>query len=306
MDRNTSASRGFPKELISTLVCQKDRGSLVADGETPEYIVDGVLKCATCSERYRIDGGILRMLPETQILGDTLASEMAARDREAEKYDRRIASRHYREVISTMHALGVLQGKTVIEYGCGTGRLTKEIVQKAHAVLAVDFSLISLKIVQHALPPDAPVGLVLADSIRFITKEHTFDRGLAAQFFEHIPTERERHLFLQHAASAIKPGGTFVATIYHHDLRRRLKKLSQEGMHKSGIYYYFFTMREIQKLFAQYFVPQKITPIDIMLPFAARLHLSQKLSGYISRCLECVLLMRLLGHLILYQGAPKK
>lgn len=307
MQHKTDASyRGFPRELLETLVCQKDGGKLALTENSAEYIRDGVLSCVVCAKEYVIQNGILDMLPEKHVLGDVLLSEIAARDNEAEKYDRRLSSRYYSEVISTMRALGDCAQKNIVEYGCGTGRLTKEVAPNAKNILAVDFSLESLKTLRRSLTNTASVGLVLADSIRFTTQHNVFDKALAAQFFEHIPTKEERHLFLRNVADALKKSGDFTSTVYHHDLRRRIKKLPQEGMHKSGIYHYYYTTKGMQKLLNRYFDVRILKTIDIMLPLEAKLHLPKKVQGWISRVVEHIPYVRLFGHLILFKGSPKK
>lgn len=233
-------------------------------------------------------------------------NEITARDKEAGYYDKRLVARYFREVQQTLRHLGNLEGKVIVEYGCGTGRFTTELLERGATVLAVDFSLASLRVLQRKLPSDAKIGLVCADASRLRTADDFFDGAFAAQFFEHIPSDADRKRFLAHVAHTLKPGGLFVATIYHHDIRRRIQRLPQVGVHKNGVYYRFSTAREIRSLWSESFRIQNLRFIDVVLPLTQRLKVPERIQGIISSLLERVPGLQLFGHLICITATSKK
>ncbi|RJQ34082.1 methyltransferase domain-containing protein, partial [Candidatus Parcubacteria bacterium] len=192
---------GFCKKLIESLVCQHDNFPLaVASVESGDeaVIFVGSLKCTHCSEVYQINDGILNLLSSQADLPDLMKDEIEARDKEADIYDERLSVRYHKEVPTTLAAIGNLSGKTIIEYGCGTGRLSELLAKKCSFILANDFSRESLLILGEKLAGRKNVALVLADSVQLKTKEKYFDLACSFQFLEHVPTLGQRENFLDH------------------------------------------------------------------------------------------------------------
>ncbi|PLX26221.1 hypothetical protein C0580_00305 [Candidatus Parcubacteria bacterium] len=298
-------SLGFNKKLIDSVVCQKDNSELEIDSidsEDDEVIFSGHLKCKECGEMYQINNGILNMLSGQSGLPDIMKDEIEARDREAESYDERLSTRYQKEVPSTIKALGKLKGSRVIEYGCGTGRITEMIVAKADLVLANDFSLNSLRFLAKKLSDKKNVGLVLADSVQLKTRENYFDISCSFQFLEHVPTSGQRNNFITNNFSTLVDGGVSVSSVYHFDLRRQKNNLSKEGTHNSGIFFHYFDSQEIEDEFKKTFSQVKVWPIDITLPLEARIKLPARLAGIISRLSEKILYINKFGHLLLVKA----
>lgn len=294
---------GFPKNLIASVVCQADKAVLRSENDLgAANIMNGYLVCSFCRRRYEIKDGILDLLAGQAGLDDILKSEIKARDGDAAGYNKRLAARYYKEVFPTIKNLGNLKEKKLIEYGCGTGRLTLEIEKNCQEILAIDFSRQSLLRLASNLKSNK-TGLVLADATQIRTKENYFDLALATQFFEHIPSDRQKENFLLQSRQTLKGAGEIICTVYHNDWRRRLKKLPKEGFHSGKIYYHYFDRNELKAIFKKYFKINKIQLIDITLPLETRLKLPEKLGGIISRLSQSLFPINRLGHLLLIKAS---
>lgn len=291
---------GFSEKLIAATICQKDGGQLILNKiiqADDKKIINGDLRCVSCGKVYEIKQGILNLLDGQLGLDEILQTEIKARDIAAENYDKKLAGRYDKEIPSTIKELGELDNKKIIEYGCGTWRLTTEILSCSE-ILAVDFSRNSLLILADKIKKEN-IGLVLADVSQLKTKENHFDLALAAQVLEHIPRLQQRKIFLENVFSSLRSGGRFVCSAYHQDLRRRLKKQTSEGRHQSGIFFHFFTSKEIFKEFTGIFKIKRNKIIDITLPLEVKFGLSKFFKGKVSRFLENIPVLNTLGHLVL-------
>jgi SAM-dependent methyltransferase len=290
---------GFPESLIESLVCQRDGGVLdlrTSDSENGE-ISKGVLACRLCKGQYRIENGILHVLDHQSKLLETMQSEISVRDAEADTYDEKFSRRRSKEIPPTLEQIGSTDTLQVVEYGCGTGRLTREL--QARSILAVDFSIDSLRRMQVSLAPRQVVGRVLADVTTLQLRPQYFDIGVATQVYEHVPTPERRFGFLRNIASALTPGGRLVLSVYHFDARRRIRRLPQEGAHHSGIFFHYFTRSELQRELREYFEIETMKLIDIDLPFVRQLGVSSEMRGGISRLVEKLPGLRQFAHLVI-------
>ena len=295
---------GFSKKLLGALACQIDDKRLhiksihIGDEHT---IIEGVLQCTSGEHSYEIQSGILDLLKYQVSLDEVKSAEVSARDEAAEHYDKRLASRHKKEVPSTLKYLQPISGKRLVEYGCGTGRLTVEL-QDCDLILAIDFSRNSLEILSRKMSGKNNIGLAIADATSLKTARNYFERALSAELLEHIPTRNERQGFLKNVKDSLLDQGVFVCTAYYFDLRRRMRKHPQDGKHPSGISYHYFSRSGIRNEFKKVFEIDKTRIIDIRLPLQARLGLSKKLGTVISRYAEHIPLLREFGHLILIKA----
>jgi ubiquinone/menaquinone biosynthesis C-methylase UbiE len=296
---------GFSKKLISALVCQKDGAILNVNQITKENelsIFDGQLVCATCHSKYEIKNGIANLLNNQNNPEQLMQDEIIARDQEANKYDQRLSVRYYKEIPSTLKMTGDCNSKKIIEYGCGTGRLTVDLVQKSKQVLAIDFSLDSLRLLADKCVDRDNIGLVLADAVQFKSVDNFFDLAVSFQFLEHIPTTEQRKDWLNNVHKTLVNNGKLISTVYHQDLRRRIKKQDQEGRHSSGVFFHYFFAKEIRREFKKYFDTIDIHPIDITLPLESRLKIPSKLAGLLSRLSEHMPIVNQLGHLLIIKA----
>lgn len=297
---------GFPIQLISRLRCNSDGAALELDqscqlSEDGRFVRHGTLRCSKCKAAFVINDGILNMLNDI-ILDDESRHELKLRNDHA--ISRPITSEpawyetehHSMEMIPTMEALSVSRNMTVLELGCGDGRYSHLIAGECQWLLAVDFSLESLRILQQRLQEDQNVGLVLGDITTMRVSDAGFDRVLST-LVSNLPTREHRNAMYRLAANALKPDGRFVFSTHNHGLRQRLKGEEKSGRYSSGnIYRYNFTVSECMAEVRPYFKTIKVWPIQIYFPFARRLRLPLVA---LSRFLEHVPLINGLGSLLL-------
>jgi SAM-dependent methyltransferase len=231
-----------------------------------------------------------------------MALEAKERDKNAEDYDRHFSERHEREVVPTTRFVGSLQGKRVIEYGAGTGRLTEILSQESVAYLATDMSFRSLQtLARKQLPPT--LGLVWTEAAGLRTGPQFFDTALTFQMIEHMP-KAVREKFYSSVSQTLKRDGYFVASVYHQDLRRKLKGLPQEGKHPNGIFFHCFKRKEFAEELSEKFSVKAIRPTDVVVPLQGRLKLPIAIDGVLSRFFARVPLLRDYGHIIMAKATP--
>ncbi len=284
---------GFPKLVLDILLCPKDEGELAVE-QAGEFLKAGDVRCVTCGQVYKIEDGILRL--DQLIDNPQMKQEVTARDAGAPRYDERLSPRFYSEIKPTLDLLGSIKDQTILEYGAGTGRLTAELAG-AGLVVAVDFSFSSLQLLA-AKQINSPLALICADATAVKFKAGTFDKVVATQLIEHIPTRELRQQFYNLIKKHLAANGLFLASVYHHDLRRRWSKLPVEGEHKGGIFYHYFTAQELRQELADIFKTVKIGYLDLTWPLLSRFKLSLKMVGWLSQVGTSIPLIRQLSHLL--------
>lgn len=113
----------------------------------------------------------------------------------------------------TMRILAPIEGESILDAGCGTGRNLRAIVAAGALPVGIDFSLGMLAVAQTAV---AGTPLVCADISRPLPIEAgRFDAALCALIGEHIDDLAGLFAAL---AEAVRPGGRLVFSVYHPEL----------------------------------------------------------------------------------------
>jgi SAM-dependent methyltransferase len=124
----------------------------------------------------------------SHIRHSNLTTYYAARAPEYDKiYDRPERQndlRRLRELLCTL-----LGGRRVLELACGTGYWTQAIAEVARSVLALDANQELLKIAAARLRFFSNTALLIDDAFTLSTIADTFDAGLAAFWWSHVPKE---------------------------------------------------------------------------------------------------------------------
>jgi 2-polyprenyl-3-methyl-5-hydroxy-6-metoxy-1,4-benzoquinol methylase len=288
----------FPARLLDLVRCPNDQGRLTS-ASREDFISEGVVNCASCNAHFPILEGILNLLGSSDAIS---AQEIAARDKAAGSYDQHFAKRNEVETAGTLEGFD-FKGKTIVDLGCGTGRITTILLDQAKEVLAIDFSIESLRIFARKVNRPQMLGLVLANAAGGILARERFEGAISTQVLEHLPTMEARNRFLRQICATLKPSGRFVVTAYHHSLLHRYKRESPDGFHPSGIYYHRFTKSELRRLMEQWFTVTEVRPIQVPAFFASNLGLNP---ARVSRWMEKMPALNLTGHLLKAQGQPKK
>jgi len=293
---------GYPTSHVRFLRCQSDKGELqIAAGssEFPGFVRDGLLRCRSCSREYTITAGIVHIL-EQQELDAESAHELRLRDEQIEKGSDfpKIPSEELRnrlEMKSTLAALNPYAGCALLELGCGTGRYTSILAAKCKSLVAVDFSLVSLKALARKIPSGLEVGLVQADITRLAVAPMSFDRVFSTSSLD----GREQRMVMNLlAANALTDNGRFVFSTEFYDLRNRLLGLPRARRYTpGGIYYCHIEKDELLRETAPFFRRVHVRPINVVVPFSSHLGVRSQLA--ISQISERIPLVRNLGELLL-------
>jgi SAM-dependent methyltransferase len=254
-------------DLVALLACPVDLTSplrlTAATMPAPERIESGCLTCPTCGREYPIAEGIPRLLPDPGLLPPAeireKESERALRDQQAGIYDRNRGLRllSLAEIPATLRRLQPQRSDTVLEIGCGTGRFTRHLAARCRRVVAVDYSLESLRVAR-ARVPQPEVQFLQADASFLPLTGQTADRALSCQMLEHLPTPEARERALAGIARALQPGGRLVVSAYWYSPFARWFG-DREGHHSDAIYYYRFDRREFQALLNPWFEVESLT-----------------------------------------------
>ncbi len=266
---------GFPLSLLPLLRCPDDKGTLELGHDsiqTDQGIKSGQLRCVSCAATYNIEDGIARILSQAA-LDDESKRELVIRDQRAEIPDPHGESSawHQMEIVPTLEALEPFTGMHVLELGCGTGRLTVLLAQRGANVLAVDFSLASLRTLATRLRPEWCVGLVNADCCQLAVPTQSFERVLST-LVSNLPTARHRTTMMRLAANAIGDAGKFVFSTHHYGMRERLRGEPMSGRYRdTDIYRRLFRRQDILGETTPYFRNVQCRAIRIQIPLLGRL-----------------------------------
>ena len=249
--------------LLELLACPCS-GRLIL-GDDGEAVI-----CSACGAHYPTRQGIVDFLglglsgrEQDQALKRL---EMRARDEQATSYDKmmflRLLSR--REIPAVLAALKPEPGDAIFEAGCGTGRLTRVLVERCRRLVAADYSLESLLLCAGKIHG---VLLVGADVCSAPLREATFDAIVSCQCLEHLPPE-ECERAIASWRRALKPTGRLVLTAYHHTWWSRLLG-KQEGTHGGQIYFRRFTPQMLQQVLEPHFRLERVRPLGWYLLLAS-------------------------------------
>jgi len=288
----TNTATLFPRRFVSLLRCIRDSSELILEGELPageEGVTEGTLRCAGCSQQYEIHDGIARMMiaPQTEESGH----EIALKDREYATMPDAFepAATGWRsefmdriEIPPHLRALGPLQGRRLLELGCGDGRFTVVAAQEGADVLAVDFAVEGLrKLAANLARGEAPtryrrtsretkqdlrfrVGLVQADAGQLCVAPKSFDRALSAT---PLDSRDERMRMFGTVAEALNDEGLYVGGFEYDDLPRRLLGLPVARRYSpGGILIEHLDLRKLRRETSPYFFRTEMRLIRIHLP----------------------------------------
>jgi SAM-dependent methyltransferase len=254
-------------DLVELLTCPVDGASPLRLTTTAapgsDQIESGSLTCPTCGREYPIAAGIPCLLPDPELLPRHEAREKererTQRDREAGIYDlnRPLRLLSLAEIPATLRRLQPGRSDTILEIGCGTGRFTRHLVGRCRRVVAVDYSLESLRIARAKIP-QLEVQFLQADASFLPLAERSADRALSCQMLEHLPTPEARERALAGIARALRPGGRVVVSAYWYSPFARWFG-EREGHHSDAIYFYRFDRREFQALLQPWFEVESLT-----------------------------------------------
>jgi SAM-dependent methyltransferase len=314
---------GFPREFLPLLRCPTDSGKLLVSQESggdESVIVEGELRCATCSHQFQIDNGIVRLMKESLTNEDE--HEMKLKNLEYEAMPEVFVSppSGWRsefmdriEIPPHLAAIQPLGGRRVLELACGDGRFTILMAQQGADVLAIDIAIEGLRRVrsnfQAGTAPTsykvAPlgtgvggrVGLVQANASNLSLAPCSFDRALSAT---PLDSRDERMKMYRAVAEALNEGGRYIAGVEYDDLARRLLGLPKLRRYSpGGILIEHLDIPTLRHEMAPYFGRVRMKPIRVALPFVKRLRMTVGVAVAIARVAAVLPLLKHFGTILL-------
>jgi uncharacterized protein YbaR (Trm112 family) len=238
------------ESVLSLLCCPGDRGELLWK--------DDAGWCAACDRRYPIIDGVVCFLGEDE-LSSIDRRERSSRDTESSWYDSMFEGyTNAVEVPTAIRRIGH-PGGVVLDHGAGTGRITAALVGLGQPVIAVDYSLSSLrKLVNRCR--DAPVVVVNADLRALPIRDLAIHATTSIEVYEHLRGEEERRQVLCELSRVMMPGAPLSISTFNYNLIYRMWKLlgnqgAREGEHLLGGDFYYIRQtgaefrRELEKVF---------------------------------------------------------
>jgi len=183
-------------ELLALLRCPRCRSGLAP---APDALALG---CRGCGAGYPVTGGVPRLAGEGYV---------ASFGRQWNRYD---VARDEEDAavfaVKTGFAPGELNGKLVLDAGCGGGRYARLAGRAGAGVVGVDLSAAVEKAA--ALCAGLPgVAIVQADLLDLALAEGAFDLAFSIGVMHHSPDPRRA--FAQ-VAARVKPGGRLAVWLY--------------------------------------------------------------------------------------------
>jgi 2-polyprenyl-6-hydroxyphenyl methylase / 3-demethylubiquinone-9 3-methyltransferase len=149
-----------------------------------------------------------------------------------------------------------LEGKRVLDIGCGGGILTESLAKAGASVVAIDLSAEAIAVAQdHALSQDLTIEYVISSAEEF-SDEHPgeFDIITCMEMLEHVP---DPSAILSASAKLLKPNGDLFLSTINRNLKSYLQailgaeyllKLLPKGTHE---YDKFIRPRELLAMLQQ-------------------------------------------------------
>ena len=299
---------GFPIKFVSFVRCLYDGAELTLSeaysrtADDCDSVHSGSVVCLACGSVFRIEDGILNMLDQSS-LDEESANEQRQRNESQSTFDTRgtaeLRTHHEMEMLPTLEALPVTPSHSILEVGCGEGRYTTALAGRAN-VLAVDFSIGLLRVLQRRLPPGTEnVGLVLGDVTTFKPAPGKFEYTLST-LTSNLPSRKHREALYRLAQTALLPNGRFVFSSHLQGIRKILAGQKKSDQYTpGGIYRYNFGLSEAAAEVRPYFKNVDAKPIQIYFPLSRSLGLP---IVRLSRMLERLPIVNLLGELVLVKA----
>ena len=139
--------------------------------------------------------------------------------------------------------LGVQNGISVLDVGCGEGYLLRKAARKASLVFGADLDESRLRGTREGLLDScrsgrSPVGFAVADAQRLPFADASFDRVICTETLEHVV---DAHRALRELARVLRPGGRLAVSVPHLLCEAILSRLIRGYLEFSGGHKRVFT-----------------------------------------------------------------
>jgi SAM-dependent methyltransferase len=250
------------KELAGSPAILDRFGDLIAChcGGKLQAKSESELTCDSCGQRYEFKDSVLSQ--DLSVLGASPERELqkqeeSIRDKQASYYDLMVALNlsSWIEVRKIERMLSRLTFKDAVEAGCGTGRFTLTVANRAQRLVAIDRSRESLLLCRNKLEAKGlqdRVLLVQADANFMPIAANAYDFAITVQVIQHLPTAEMRQDAIAKLAASLKPTGSLLFSGYQWSSGMSLLN-HKEGMHRAGIPFIRFTREDLRELLGDHF-----------------------------------------------------
>lgn len=146
--------------------------------------------------------------------------------------------------------IGETSASSIVDVGCGDGRLVREIMLSfpERKIVGIDYSSRAIALA-NAMNQDIKGIEFHSLDITKAEHEQRYDLAILMEVFEHIPPEEAR-LFLEGVRSLLTPGGTLLLTVPH---------INKPVEYK---HYRHFSCSEIVEILSEYFDVLEVKPFE--------------------------------------------
>lgn len=225
------------KALLELLCCPHDHADLETTG-------DG-LDCLECGRHYPIKDEVVCFL-ESEQLTNTERKEQESRDQESTWYDTMFEGyTNAVEVPTAIRRIGHPKGP-ILDHGAGTGRITSALTELGQPVVAMDYSIESLrKLVDRCA--GCPVLAVQADLRSLPVKDASVDAVTSIEVHMHVRARESRIRELEELSRVMAPGAPLSISTLNYNLVFKAwtllgNKGAREGEHLLGGDFYYLRM----------------------------------------------------------------
>lgn len=199
-------------KLLEILACPKCYSDLICEAKETEEngnIVSGLLKCINCKEEYSIIKGIPRFIESDNYASSFGYQWNLFRREQIDSFNgtKISAKRFYTETEWTKEWL---DGKWILDVGCGAGRFLDVVAESGAEVVGIDISS-AIEISQLNLENKPNAHFIQASIYNLPFKKNVFDGVYCIGVIQHTPEPKES---LKVLPDFTKENGKVVVTVY--------------------------------------------------------------------------------------------
>ena len=198
------------RSTLDILCCPNCHGSLsLLDDDGADELEAGTLVCRGCGGRYPVKGGIPRFVPEENYAHNFGVQWNLFRQTQLDSHSGQPISRN-RFLSFTGWTAKDLEGRLVLDAGCGAGRFAEVAVSLGARVVAVDFSN-AVEAARENLKGRGHIDFVQADVTALPFAPGTFDFVYCLGVIQHTPSPA---LTFSRLTEAVAPDGRLAVDVY--------------------------------------------------------------------------------------------
>lgn len=221
------------KRLTESICCPNCKGGLILHDEKKqgEEIIEGKLECMNCHHSYEIFEGVPRIilvLKKRKEIADRYGFEWAKRAEDSFEGDTLYGKSEEEELNHFFSSFGIqasdLNGKRVLDVGCGCGRLTRMLGPHCSEVFGVDICSSIDQVYDYCKSQDR-IHIIQADILKLPFRTNYFDFVWSNGVISYTGSSDEA---FQSLSSLVKPRGKLFVRVFSNSnltAAERLKKI---------------------------------------------------------------------------------